>query len=245
MNYLCTLRFVGTAYHGSQIQANAHTIQAQFQQSLAEVVGESPDVKCCSRTDSGVHANRYCISFHSGCGMDPRSFVIALNTKLPHDIRAIECRIVPEDFHARYDALRKRYLYRVWNERIMDPFLYGRAMQFIPPIDADALHETAQVFVGTHDFAAMCGAKSKVESTVRTVYDFSVSRKGSEVQFTVSADGFLYHMVRIMVGTLLNAARGKLDKGSILKILESGQRVNLCATAPAEGLYLDEVIYPE
>ncbi len=245
MNYLCTIRFLGTRYHGSQIQANAHTVQAQFQQSLAEATGERPDVKCCSRTDAGVHANRYCISFHSQCGIAPDRLVAALNTKLPPDVRALECRFVPEDFHARYSALRKRYLYRVWNGRIMDPFLYGRAAQFIPYIDAPALHETAQVFVGTHDFAAVCGAKSRVESTVRTIYDFSVVREGSEVRFSVSADGFLYHMVRMMVGALLNAARGKLDKRSILELLESGRRSNLCPTAPAEGLYLDEVIYPE
>ncbi len=223
--------------------AGLPTVQSAFQDALAAVLGERPDVKCCSRTDSGVHANRYCISFASGVDVPTARLPIALNTKLPPDIRALEARTVPDAFHARYDCVQKRYLYQVWNSRIMNPFLYGRAHQFVRPINERALEEIAQVFVGTHDFEAMCSAKRDAENTVRTVSSFTVTRAGDLVTFAVTADGFLYNMVRIMVGTLLNAARGKLSGQEIGGILRSRQRVNLCATAPAEGLYLDEVFY--
>lgn len=240
-----TIRFVGTNYCGSQVQAPGFpTVQLAFQDALQEVLGERPDVKCCSRTDSGVHANRYCISFESDVAVPAGRLPIALNTKLPPDIRALEARLVPQGFHARYDCLKKRYIYKVWNSRIMDPFLYGRAHQFVRPIDTAALEQIAQVFVGTHDFEAMSSSKRDAEDTVRTVYEFHVTRRGELVTFSVTADGFLYNMVRIMVGTLLNAARGKLTAQEIEQVMRSKKRINLCMTAPAEGLYLDEVFYP-
>ncbi len=168
---------------------------------------------------------------------------MALNTALPEDVRAISARIVPDDFHARYSCKRKRYDYLVCNARVLDPFLYSRALLFPKHIDERLLDETAQAFVGTHDFRAFCSIKTDAESTVRTVYDFSVTREGELVRFSVCADGFLYNMVRIMVGTLLNCARGKVDAQYIASALESGRRTNLFATAPACGLYLQDVIY--
>lgn len=219
------------------------SIQSAFQDALQAVLGERPDVKCCSRTDSGVHANKYCISFATDVEVPCERFPIALNTKLPPDIRALRAEIVPDDFHARYDCVKKRYVYKVWNSRIMDPFLHGRALQFVRTIDEAALNDIAQIFVGKHDFEAMSSSKRDAEDTVRTVFDFSVTREGELVTFAVTADGFLYNMVRIMVGTLLSAARGKLNKEQIAEIINSKKRINLCMTAPAEGLYLDEVFY--
>ncbi|MEG0913423.1 MAG: tRNA pseudouridine(38-40) synthase TruA [Oscillospiraceae bacterium] len=238
-----TISFVGTNYHGSQIQQNAVTVQSEFQIALKKTIGSLPDIKCCSRTDSGVHANRYCISFSTECKIPVEKLPIALNTELPPDIRALSVRHVPDDFHARYDCVKKRYVYKVWNSKIMDPFMYGRALQFIRHIDEHKLNETAQIFVGTHDFEAMCSSKCDAESTVRTVYDFSVTRENELVLFSVSADGFLYNMVRIMVGTLLSCARGKLSTEDIKNVLNTKKRINLCMTAPSEGLYLDDVIY--
>ncbi len=209
------------------------------------VLGTQPDIKCCSRTDSGVHANMFCISFKTDAQISAAKLPLALNDSLPLDIRAVTAQEVPQDFHARYSAVSKKYIYLVYNSHIMDPFLEGRALRFPVPIDAAALNSAAQAFVGKHDFRGFCSIKTDAESTVRTVNDFSVTREGSLVTFSVSADGFLYNMVRIMVGTLLNVARGKLTRLDIEQILLSGERLNVCATAPACGLYLDDIRYEE
>lgn len=242
---MVTLRFVGTRYGGSQIQKNAPTIQGEFQKALKSVLGELPDVKCCSRTDSGVHANRFCISFKTDAAIDVKKLPLALNDRLPVDIRAFSAKAVPEDFHARYSAVSKKYIYKVYNSYIMDPFLEGLALRFPAGIDEKVLDSAAQAFVGTHDFKGFCSSKTDAESTVRTVYSFSVTRSGALVTFAVSANSFLYNMVRIMVGTLLNVARGKLTRADIERILASGERENVCATAAACGLYLDEISYGE
>lgn len=244
-NYLVTIRFVGTAYHGSQIQKNANTVQAEFQRALQSVLGQLPDIKCCSRTDAGVHANEFCISFMDEGGIAPKRVQAALNNRLPADIRATDCELVADDFHARYSSTGKRYIYYVYNNVVMDPFYVGRAAQFIPVIDEVRLNDIAQVFVGRHDFKAFSSQKSDVEDTLRTVSEFTVVRQGDLVIFSVTADGFLYNMARAMAGTLLNAARGKLDKEAIAQRLLSRQRDNLIATAPAQGLYLDKVLYQE
>lgn len=234
---------MGTAYGGSQVQNNAPTIQGEFQQALKQVLGELPDVKCCSRTDAGVHANQFCISFHTEKTVELRKLPLALNNYLPRDIRVMCARNVPQDFHARYSCLGKEYVYKIYNRSVMDPFFEGRAHQFYVPINEKELDEIAQVFVGRHDFAAFCCRRTDQTDTVRTVSHCRVERKGDLVTVRVAADGFLYNMVRIIVGTLLNAARGKLTAADIRRIMDSKKRENLCATAPANGLYLNEVYY--
>lgn len=171
---------------------------------------------------------------------------MALNMFLPDDIRVFSAQIVPADFHARYDCISKKYIYLVYNHTVMDPFYNGRAHRFTPHIDEQALGGVAAAFVGTHDFGAFCNIRTKTpDDTVRTVSECSVRRQGDLVLFTVAADGFLYNMVRVIVGTLLNAARGKLGRADVEALLAAGRRTNLCATAPACGLYLDDVIYKD
>jgi len=245
MNVMVSLRFVGTAYHGSQIQRNANTVQAEFQRALYEVYQQKVDIKCCSRTDTGVHANVFTVSFALGDCWQPADLQRALNATLPYDIRVLDCKIVGEGFHARYDATGKRYLYLIWNGPVMDPFLNDRACFFPLAIDERQLHEVAQVFVGRHDFKAFCGVKSRPDDTVRTISDCSVSREGHLVTLSVTADGFLYNMARAIAGTLLNVCRGRVARGQIEEWLASGLRDNLIATAPACGLYLDEVFYAD
>ncbi len=242
-NILLTLSFVGTGYHGTQIQANAHTVQAELQRALKRLLGSLPDIKCCSRLDAGVHAREFTVSFKREGVPADASVVAALNAALPPDIRVLSSRRVPDGFHARYSARGKSYRYLVADSRVLDPFLYGRALRFGGHIDEAELERTAQVFVGAHDFRAFCSSKTDAGDTVRTVSRFSVTRAGDLVRFDVTADGFLYNMVRVMVGTLLNAARGKVGAEDIASALESGVRTNLFATAPAEGLYLVKVIY--
>lgn len=242
-NYLADISFVGTEYHGSQIQKNAVTVQGVFQDSLKAVLGYLPDIKCCSRTDTGVHARHFTISFCIDMARECSRLVSALNAHLPFDVRVLSVREVPEDFHARYSSKGKVYEYLVWNSRVMDPFLNGRALQFTVPIDEKTLDDTAKVFLGTHDFSSFCSTGTDVEDKVRNVSLADVKRDGDLVTFRFSADGFLYNMARIMTGSLLQTARGKLDKNDILLYLNGKKRDNLLITVPACGLYLTEVLY--
>ncbi|MBQ4241047.1 MAG: tRNA pseudouridine(38-40) synthase TruA [Oscillospiraceae bacterium] len=242
-NYLADLSFVGTAYHGSQIQKNAVTVQELFQNALEAVLGKLPDIKCCSRTDTGVHARHFYVSFAADDAYDCRKLTAALNAHLPFDIRVLGTREVPADFHARYSAKGKKYEYLVWNGDVMDPFLIDRAYHFTVPIDEKLLDETAKVFLGTHDFSSFCSSKSSVEDKTRTVSEACVIRQGDLIRFSFAADGFLYNMVRIMTGALLQVSRGKLDKSGILLYLNGKTRDSILITVPACGLYLTEVMY--
>lgn len=235
------LRFVGTNYHGFQIQQNAVSVQSVLQDALIKTLGYRPDIKACSRTDAGVHANRFYVSLRLERPFGVAELPDALNNKLPGDVRVLYAREAPEAFHARYNCTKKRYVYKIYNDRVLDPFWLGRAMHLpMPVIDAPSLEQAAQVFVGRHDFRAFCGKKNTQDDTVRTIGEFTVARQGPLVTLAVSADGFLYNMVRILAGTLVNAARGKLSAGDIAQILHSRERTNLNITAPPEGLYLDE-----
>lgn len=243
INYLLYIGYDGSEYHGWQIQKNALTVQQVFQQALEKLFCEKTDIKGCSRTDSGVHANMYCISFKSEKELPCRNVVAGLNTYLPKNIAAFDCKIMPLDFHARYSVHSKEYVYRVHNGKIRNPFLQNYAFHYKYPIDAEYLDREAKAYIGTHDFAAFCSANSKVESTVRTVYDFRVERFGDEVRFIVSANGFLYNMVRIMVGTLLFVNEGKIKAGELSDVIESQNRSRAGKTAPPQGLYLNKVNY--
>ena len=244
-NLLLTLRFCGTNYHGFQVQKNAHTVCAEFQNALGKIFGPRPDVKGCSRTDAGVHANEYAISFRIEHAISCDRLVTALNAALPPDIAVTSAREVPEDFHARYSCRAKRYVYKIWNSRVKDPFSPNLSYRMGYPLDVDMLAREARDFVGTYDFAAFCSAKSDVEDTVRTIHSFEAERQGDLVLFAVTGDGFLYNMVRIMVGTLVFIACGKREPGCIPGILASKDRRLAGKTMPAGGLFLDKVFYKE
>lgn len=244
-NLLVTLKFDGRAFHGWQVQKNAPTVMQAFQDALQEVIKERPDVKGCSRTDSGVSARQYCVSFKTECAIPCEKLVIALNTKLPKTIAATNCREVEEDFHARYSSKGKRYCYRILNSDIRDPFLEGFSLHCSYPkvLDAEFLNRQAQGFVGTHDFKAFQNSGTVIEDTVRTIYSCEVVRKGDMLEFTVCGDGFLYNMVRIMAGTLIDIAKGALPADSIPDIIASCDRGKAGTTAPPQGLMLEEVFY--
>ena len=242
-NLLLTLRFVGTNYAGFQVQQNATGICTVIQDAIERVLGERVPVKGCSRTDAGVHASNYCLSFVTSSAVSCEGLPLALNTYLPGDIAVTSCREVPLDFHARYSATGKEYTYKLLNSRVRDPFLEGLCHRLPHPIDADALHAQAQDFIGRHDFAAFKAKGGKPGGSVRTITYFSVKRQGELVLFTVRGDGFLYKMVRIMVGTLLGVASGRLPPGCIPGIIASKDRARAGKTAPACGLYLSDVYY--
>lgn len=243
-NILVSISYDGSAFHGWQIQKNAVTVQEEFQKALYKVIGERVDIKGSSRTDSGVHAYEYCISFKTTHSIPPERLVAALNTYLPKTIAAKKACYVSEDFHARYSSLGKEYVYKIYNAKIRDPFLEGYALHYWYPLDEKVLDKAAKDFIGYHDFTSFCTLDSReIGDFRRTVRNASVTRDGDMVYFTVEADGFLYNMVRIMVGTLLRIAQGKFPPDSIPEIIQAKDRHKAGPTAPPEGLYLNQVIY--
>lgn len=245
-NLLLTIRFDGSAYHGWQVQHNALAVQEVFQNALGRVIGETPDLKGCSRTDSGVHALQYCISLKTEHNIPCERLVCALNHFLPEDIAVLSCREVPMEFHARYSCSGKEYLYKIWNAKVRDPFLNRRVLHYWYPLDERKLNQAAAGFLGRHDFTSFCTLDSRERGSLeRTVSCSKVERVGDMVTFTVAADGFLYNMVRIMVGTLLRVAQGKLCPEEIPAVIEQKNRKAAGPTAPAQGLYLNRVFYPE
>ncbi len=245
-NILVTICYDGTLYHGWQIQKNATSIQEVFQNALYKIVGSEIDIKGCSRTDSGVHANMYCISFKTDMNIPCKRLVAALNRYLPKDVAVLNAEEVADDFHARYSAKGKEYIYKIWNTEIRNPFVDGYAFHYWYPLDVDMLNRTAKAFVGKHDFTSFCTLDMrKMENMERTVEYFDVYRDGDMVFMKVKADGFLYNMVRIMVGTLLKVAQGKIKEDGILDIIEAKDRSKAGPKAQACGLYLNKVFYEE
>ena len=244
-NLLLRLTYDGSCYHGWQVQPNGITVQEALQDALGQILGVRENVTGCSRTDAGVHANDFCCNIRTENEIECYRLKGALNAVLPDSISVKSvCEAAP-DFHARYDCVTKQYVYRVWNADFKNPFLVGRAWHYKNKIDETFLNEQAQAYVGTHDYKAFCSAGSAVEDTVRTVKSFSVTRDGDEVLFTVEADGFLYNMVRIMVGSLIEISENKIEKDKLSAIIESKNRALAGRTAPPQGLYLNKVNYGE
>ena len=244
-NLLLTIRYKGTNYHGWQVQKNALSVQEVLQNAIEKLYGTRLDVKGCSRTDAGVHANMYCLNFNAPFYAGEYHTISALNTFLPDDIKVYKCKEVDDDFHARYNCKGKEYKYFVYNSNYKNPFYSDYSYHFRYDIDIEKLNEVAKSFIGTHDFAAFCSVYSDVEDTIRTIYDLKIEKDGDLVVFTISGDGFLYNMVRIIVGTLLMVSQGKIPAENIPKIFESKQRKNAGKTAPAQGLFLNKVFYNE
>ena len=245
-NLLLTLSYCGKNLHGWQIQDNALTVQEVFQDALYQIIQERPDIKGCSRTDSGVHANMYCVSMKIEHPITEDHLMMALNRYLPDDVAVTAVREVGEDFHARYSCKGKEYIYKIWNSRVRNPFLHGLSLHYRYDMDVDRLHQEAQSFVGTHDFTSFCTLDKREKGDfTRTVQYCSVKRDDDLVTFTVAADGYLYNMVRIMVGTLLAMNNGRIPFGTMSDIINAENRKSAGPTAPACGLYLNKVFYDD
>ena len=243
-NLLITISYDGSKFHGWQIQHNAVTVQEVFQTALYSVINAKPDIKACSRTDSGVHAEMFCISTKISHPIPPERLKAALNSHLPDSVVVLDVKEVDSDFHARYNAKGKRYIYRVLNRRERDPFYVGRALHYRYNLDVELLDKASKDYIGTHDFTSFCTLDKREKGDfTRTIYDFSVRRIGDIVEFTVEGNGFLYNMVRIMVGTLLAINEGKIAPDSIPDIIRAESRDTAGPTAPPQGLYLNEVFY--
>ena len=243
-NILITLSYDGKQYHGYQIQQNALTVQEVFQNALVKIIGEDYQIKGCSRTDSGVHANMYCLSLKTTHKIPTERLKGALNRFLPMDIVVTKTEDVEDDFHARYSCVSKQYVYKILNSEHRNPFLNGYVYHYRYNLDVELLNRASQQYVGTFDYTSFCTVDSREKGDLtRTVKSFSVYRDGDIVIMSVEADGFLYNMVRIMVGTLLRVAQGKFKEEDIKKIIEAKDRAKAGPTAPACGLYLNKVNY--
>ena len=249
-NIVLHLAFDGARYHGWQVQENAVSVQKTVQDAIERVFHTRLGLTGCSRTDAGVHANDYVCCFRTEATIPPISIARAINTKLPADIAVRDCHEVDAAFHPRYSALGKEYIYKICDAQFRDPFLRDYALYYWKKLDSTLLNEAATRFLGKHDFAAFCSAGSttghrpeEISDTVRTIYAAEVIRDGDLVQFRVHGDGFLYNMVRIMVGTLLFVAQGRLSPADIAAVITSGDRRRAGPTAPAHALYLNHVFY--
>lgn len=247
MHYFIKIKYLGTAFHGFQVQPNLRTVQGTLGEALEQALGVACMVTGCSRTDAGVHANEFCARVDApGATVPAEKLPVAVARFLPEDLSLFWAKECDDSFHPRYDVVEKEYLYRIINTRVFDPFEFGRVWFISRPVTDDGLERmraAASQFIGTHDFSAFMSEGSDVEDTVRTVTSLTVERRGDAIDIKIRADGFLYNMVRIIVGTLMEVAYGRISADSIHDIIASRDRSRAGMTAPAEGLYLNRVIY--
>ena len=246
-NIALTLMYDGTAYHGWQVQKRDVTVAETLEKALAQVVGHP--VKCtgAGRTDAGVHAERYVSNFRTTSTIPCDRLPLAVNSRLPGDIVVTKATEVPEDFNAIGSCIKKEYTYRIYNSRIRNAFLVNRVWFYPKQLDADVMNRAAQHFVGTHDFASVRSVGTETKTTVRTVHYFDIARDPKQPEMIVCrvcADGFLYNMVRAMVGTCVYASEGKLAPDDIPALLEGRNRTDAGPTAPPQGLYMTNLWYP-
>ncbi len=243
-NLLFKIAFDGSAFHGWQQQENAVTVQGELKKAWESLTGEIPNIIGCSRTDAGVHANEYYFNVRTKSTIPAENFPVALSSaKLPKEISVYSCKEADYKFNARFDCVKKEYEYVIENTQVPSPFLYKRAFNYKYKIDVDLMNEAAQYFVGTYDFSAFCAADAQVKSKVRTIYSAAVIREGDLVKFRVCGNGFLYNMVRIMVGTLFYVNNGRIKASDIPQIIKDGDRTKAGVTAIPDGLYLNKVYY--
>ena len=233
----------GTRYNGWQRQtSHDNTIQGKIETALSRILGEPIEISASGRTDTGVHARGQVANFHTDSNFVCDDLLSELRKYLPEDIGIYSCREVSPRFHARLNALKKTYQYRLWNS--CAPCVFERRFVAVMEecLDVELMNEAAQLFLGTHDFSAFCANKKMKKSTVRTIKSFTVERVGEEVRFTVTGNGFLHNMVRILVGTLVEVGRGEREMDSI-PALFGGKREQAGFLAPGKGLCLMEVRY--
>ena len=243
MKYLLELSYLGTNYSGFQVQENAETVQGVLCRAGRTLFGTECAVTGCSRTDSGVHAMQYFATLKpdGGSFILPEKFPRAINTFLPDDISVRNAEEVGDDFSVRRAVYGKEYMYVIHNSQTGDPFLASRAWEYARKLDVEKMALAAKKITGKHDFACFMAAGSDICDTVRTVSEIKIETDGENVRIFVSADGFLYNMVRIIVGTLAEVSEGKISPDDIPAIIESKDRSRAGRTAPACGLYLHRV----
>lgn len=243
-NFKLILQYEGTRYQGWQKQESTdNTIQGRLEQLLFKMTKTKTQVHGSGRTDAGVHAFGQVANFHADTGLSCEEILAYMNQYLPEDIAVISVEEVPERFHSRLNAVGKTYVYRVLNTDIPHVFDRRYVYEYPEPLDIGAMRQAAAFLLGTHDFQAFTSAKKGKKSTVRTITDIRIERIGDEVRLTYQGDGFLYHMVRILTGTLLEVGTGKRKPEDMSDIMDSRQREKAGTLVPAKGLTLAAVWY--
>ncbi len=244
MNYLVTISFLGKEYCGWQVQKNGVSVCSVIQRCVETVIREKTDIIGCGRTDAGVNAYNYRFNFHASQKLDS-GFAVSLNALLPDDISVIGVKEVNEDFHARYSALGKSYVYKIWNKPYKNVFLKDRCYSYSRPLDIEKMKRAAKYLCGKHDFKAFAASGGSVTDTVREIYGIRISVNSGIIEFKLIGNGFLYKMVRSVVGLLFCVGKGVISPEDVPDILESGDRSRIGFTMPANGLYFNKIYYSE
>jgi tRNA pseudouridine38-40 synthase len=248
------LEFDGTAYQGWQIQKKGATIQSVIEERILRITGEQSRLVSASRTDAGVHALAQVAVFRTASRLEPEVIKNALNALLPHDIRILDVSEVKDSFNPRDSAIKKSYFYIIANQRESSVFLYRYSWLVIQHLDIKSMTEAVQVLIGTHDFSSFRGTGSSTKNPVREVFSLSMERfdkidfmtasiKGNFLKIRIEANGFLRHMVRNIVGTLVEIGRGRISADRMGEILKSHDRRLAGPTALANGLFLERIVY--
>ena len=241
-NLKLTIQYDGTKYCGWQKQPNSSGIQGTIEYAIYEITKEKVNIIGSGRTDAGVHALGQVANFKTNSSIPAARIPNALNAKLPKDISIIDCQEVSDDFHSRYSATGKIYRYLIYNKPYRSPLYKDTSYHIRYELDIEKMRSEAKSLLGTHDFKGFMSSGSSVKDTVRTIHDISIENSGDLIALEVEGNGFLYNMVRIIVGTLVDIGRGRIDK-SMEEIIASQDRGEAGHTAPAHGLFLKKVHY--
>ncbi len=238
-----TISYDGTSFFGYQVQNNLRTVQKVLEDALFTITGEKIKTIASGRTDSGVHAKGQVVHFDTNSRIPANKFYLALNGVLDKDVRVLSSKCVKDSFHARYSAKAKTYKYSLYTDEIENPLKDRYSTHYPFEINDDLVKKAIDIIVGTHDFKCFLSSGSSVKDTVRTIYKIDYSKKGKDIIFTVKGNGFLYNMVRILVGTILQISEGKISLENLKKALEVGDRKLVGKTLPANALCLYKVYY--
>ncbi len=243
----CRVEYNGSKFNGWQIQPdpNAPTVQAAVEAALSSVAATSVRVLCAGRTDTGVHGHAQIIHFDTPVERAPKAWVMGGNASLPAEVRLHWAQAVPEDFHARFSALSRRYRYVIANTAVRPALLPGLVTWHRYPLDAQAMHTAGQSLLGERDFSAFRAASCQSTTPMRNVQEVSVRRSGDFVVIEIRANAFLHHMVRNIAGSLMAVGSGRQNQGWIAELMALRDRTLAADTAPPDGLYLTDIEYPE
>ena len=244
MRWAMGIEYLGACYHGWQIQPNVDSVQQRLQEALSRIANHPVEIICAGRTDRGVHATQQVIHFDATAQRSLQAWQRGTLGGLPHDIGVLWVRAMNADFHARFAALRRSYRYVLYNAAHRPGLLHGRVSWFHLPLDVERMQQAAVQLLGEHDFSSFRGRDCQAHSPVRTLYELNIQRDGDFIYFDLSANAFLMHMVRNMVGTLMQVGTGKRDVSWVAQVLAARRREAAGITAPPDGLYLTHVTYP-
>ncbi len=237
------IEYDGSNYHGFQRQKNAPTIQAEIEKAILKLIGAQEPIISAGRTDTGVHALGQVVVFDTDSSIPPEKWPFALNSVLPSDIRVLESLLVPSTFHPRYDAVSKLYKYRIYRLKVGRTFVRDYALSYSQPLNMLAMRAACDYIKGEHDFKSFCASGSSVKSHVRNVMDCYFIEDDTYIDFFIEANGFLYNMIRIIMGVLLEVGQNQMPPARVKEIILAQDRRLASATAPPQGLYLVEVKY--